>query len=176
MSKLNNVTVVTTKNATILRDDDVECDWCMGWCDCPACSGRCDCEEDDCICFARCDGECTCKRPNHVQELRGNLDVIQLDLDLDGNEFAESFYVKTHPLPERSEAKMLIDHEGAWTEVTYSFPEGADIDPKVLIDYTLGQMADGIGEGYEQFPVAIFGINGYFVSMWTEGMEAKVTR
>lgn len=41
---------------------------------------------------------------------------------------------------------------------------------QILIDYTQGQWSDGIGEGFEQFPV-----NGrYYISAWA-GPEQEVT-
>lgn len=44
----------------------------------------------------------------------------------------------------------------------------------VLLDYTVGQWSDGIGEGFEQFPCAIFEKEEVYISPWHPKQIRKI--
>lgn len=59
--------------------------------------------------------------------------------------------------------------------VTYSSKEKLNEDEvKELIDYTQGQMSDGIGEGFEQFPCMYEDDKEIFLSPWFRGQKLTV--
>ena len=49
-------------------------------------------------------------------------------------------------------------------------------DIQVLIRYTQGQMSDGIGEGFEQFPCTYDGNEAIYVSPWYHGQILYATQ
>lgn len=154
------IKVTTSKDAVIFNELYDLCDYCKNDCQCLYCLTG---ESED----AECTGYCECASTS-PRSLMGSLDKIELDIDLDGEDFAA--YADFLPKGSTSTAKMFADKDGFWTEVTYIVSEPVDLAR--LVKYTLGQMSDGIGEGYEQFQRPIFGLRGYLVSMWSIGMTA----
>lgn len=47
---------------------------------------------------------------------------------------------------------------------------------EVLKDYTQGQWSDGIGEGFEQFPVYVNDEDEVYISPWFFGQEINITQ
>ena len=157
------IKVTTSKDAVIFNELYDLCDYCKNDCQCLYCLTGENGEGED----AECTGYCECASTS-PQSLLSGFDTIELDIDLDGEDFA--VYADFLPEGSTSTAKMFADKDGFWSEVTYIVSEPVDLDR--LVKYTLGQMSDGIGEGYEQFQRPIFRVDGYLVSMWSVGMTA----
>ena len=61
--------------------------------------------------------------------------------------------------------------------VLTEYESSRELTPKELdelADYTQGQWSDGIGEGFEQRPCRIVGVNEYYVSPWYRGQKLEI--
>ncbi len=100
--------------------------------------------------------------------------------------FSEYFY------PEDNDLKSLIEKgvTSGYMEFEYDVNDGKlyvvvnykskekldDNETKALIEYTQGQMSDGIGENFEQEPVMYEDDEEIFISPWFRGQKLEVTQ
>lgn len=69
---------------------------------------------------------------------------------------------------------FYVEDNTPMVEVSYKLKEDLTEDEiEDLIDYTSGQMSDGIGEGFEQHPFLDIDGTSYYISPWFHGQELK---
>lgn len=109
---------------------------------------------------------------------------------LDGIDCQECF--SDYLFSDRDQDKSLIDKgiESGYMEFEYNKNDGKlyvvvkylskekldDNEAKALIEYTQGQMSDGIGENFEQEPVMYEDDEEIFISPWFRGQKLEVTQ
>jgi len=79
--------------------------------------------------------------------------------------------------PYGEEVQGEQEETGLYVIVTYRSREKlTEEELEILKDYTKGQMSDGIGEGFEQYPVKYEGDKEIYLSPWYFGQELTVTQ
>lgn len=67
---------------------------------------------------------------------------------------------------------FILENNTLYTLTTYRLKEGNLLSPKEiceLVDYTQGQWSDGIGESYEQMPIALENNKEIYLSPYLSG-------
>ena len=67
---------------------------------------------------------------------------------------------------------FILENKTLYTLTTYRLKEGNLLSPKEireLVDYTQGQWSDGIGESYEQMPIAVENNKEIYLSPYLSG-------
>lgn len=100
--------------------------------------------------------------------------------ELDGieceHEFAE-FFEETSWSDDVDGGYMDFRYENGklWTYTEYySFRLLDKNELEELLDYTVGQWSDGIGEGFEQYPCYYYDNQEIYISPWFKGQEQTI--
>lgn len=98
---------------------------------------------------------------------------------LDGVDCQDCFsdYLDDRDLRDKIEGGYMsfyVENNKPMVEVSYKLKEDlTDDEIHDLIKYTTGQMSDGIGEGFEQYPFLDIDGTSYFISPWFHGQKLK---
>lgn len=119
--------------------------------------------------------------PVHVQrdeyeDITGfRVDEIARNARPPDEDFAEYFHPESlSNYFENGYLEFYVENDTLMVKVTYDIKEGLDRSVNYNIinelkEYTLGQMSDGIGEGFEQHPCMYLNGDDVYISPWYRG-------